>query len=222
MRPRRDVRDHGESILFPAPEARGSIPPGGESNEAAHAGSRNFAGCGVLAFGVGQAVLEAAQGQAVDAPAFEVDPFWPKPLPNHWILARPSASGVDSKDHVFIVHRGFPTLTARTEAGLDTNPRPENAARLHRRFSSSIPKAIWSTPGAARPGYTWPLSNHGISVDHKDNVWIGGNGTCSDSLVTAGPARRAEASTPTSSSSAMTASSCCRSACPTRRPTARA
>src|SRR5690606_21391990 len=25
-------------------------------------------------------------------------------------------------------------------------------------------------------GYVWPSSNHGISIDHKDNVWIGGNG----------------------------------------------
>ncbi|HCK33992.1 MAG TPA: hypothetical protein DHW20_02360, partial [Gemmatimonadetes bacterium] len=25
-------------------------------------------------------------------------------------------------------------------------------------------------------GYDWPSSNHGITVDHMDNVWIGGNG----------------------------------------------
>ena len=31
----------------------------------------------------------------------------------------------------------------------------------------------WGGPGA---GYEWPLSNHGITVDHKGNVWIGGNG----------------------------------------------
>ena len=31
--------------------------------------------------------------------------------------------------------------------------------------------------GAARAqGYDWPTSNHGITVDHKGNVWIGGNG----------------------------------------------
>ena len=36
-----------------------------------------------------QAVLAAqaeAQGRAVSAPRFEVDPLWPKPLPNHWLL----------------------------------------------------------------------------------------------------------------------------------------
>jgi DNA-binding beta-propeller fold protein YncE len=31
----------------------------------------------------------------------------------------------------------------------------------------------WGGPGE---GYTWPSSNHGITIDHMDNVWIGGNG----------------------------------------------
>jgi DNA-binding beta-propeller fold protein YncE len=31
----------------------------------------------------------------------------------------------------------------------------------------------WGGPGQ---GYDWPASNHGIDVDHKGNVWIGGNG----------------------------------------------
>ena len=34
---------------------------------------------------------------------FEVDPFWPKPLPNHWILGATIGIGVDSRDHVFVV-----------------------------------------------------------------------------------------------------------------------
>ena len=38
-------------------------------------------------------------------------------------------------------------------------------------------RAIWSTPGAVpAQGYEWPQSNHGIHVDYKGNVWIGGNG----------------------------------------------
>ncbi len=31
----------------------------------------------------------------------------------------------------------------------------------------------WGGPGE---GYDWPSSNHGIDVDYKGNVWIGGNG----------------------------------------------
>src|SRR6187397_3104890 len=75
------------------------------------------------ALGLGQRALVAkVRLQSIQAPRFEVDPLWPKPLPNHWILGSTIGVGVDSRDHVFIIHRGFPTLTARTEAGLDTKP----------------------------------------------------------------------------------------------------
>src|SRR5262249_10818347 len=43
----------------------------------------------IAALGVGQSVLQNradAQGRTVQAPMFEVDPLWPKPLPNHWLL----------------------------------------------------------------------------------------------------------------------------------------
>jgi DNA-binding beta-propeller fold protein YncE len=33
--------------------------------------------------------------------------------------------------------------------------------------------SAWGGPG---PGYEWPDSNHGVHVDYKGNVWIGGNG----------------------------------------------
>ena len=31
----------------------------------------------------------------------------------------------------------------------------------------------WGGPGK---GYDWPDSNHGITVDHKGNVWLAANG----------------------------------------------
>src|ERR1041384_4051655 len=77
----------------------------------------------ITALGVGQAAVEAAGGrQGVLAPAFEVDPFWPKPLPNHWILGSTIGVGVDSRDHVFIIHRGEATLNPRTESGGAAKP----------------------------------------------------------------------------------------------------
>ncbi|HTL04197.1 MAG TPA: hypothetical protein VL241_00500 [Gemmatimonadales bacterium] len=141
----------------------------------------------IVALGAGQAALQAYQGKAVMAPAFEVDPLWPKPLPNHWVLGSTIGVGVDSRDHVFIIHRGFPTLTARTEAGLDTKPPTGECCAaappiLEFDAEGNLVKA-WGGPGH---GYDWPVSNHGISIDNKDNVWIGGNGECSDSLAGAG------------------------------------
>ena len=64
--------------------------------------------------------MGAAQAQPPDDPMvpwFEVDPFWPKPLPNHWVLGSVIGLGVDSRDHVFIIHRGDSTLNQRTEVG---------------------------------------------------------------------------------------------------------
>ena len=43
----------------------------------------------LIALGVGITVLQkraAVEAAAVQAPMFEVDPLWPKPLPNHWLI----------------------------------------------------------------------------------------------------------------------------------------
>ena len=49
-----------------------------------------------------RAAVEAA---GVTAPRFEVDPLWPKPLPNHWLLGQTIGVSVDAQDHVWIIHR---------------------------------------------------------------------------------------------------------------------
>jgi DNA-binding beta-propeller fold protein YncE len=127
---------------------------------------------------VGQSKLQAAMAaRAVDAPRFEVDPFWPKPLPNHWLLGSTIGIGIDSRDHVFIIHRGDSTLNQRTEVGADAKPAVGECCRsappiLEFDPDGNLVKA-WGGPGE---GYDWPTSNHGIAVDDKDNVWIGGNG----------------------------------------------
>src|SRR6185369_4056907 len=66
-------------------------------------------------------VIEAQQGSTAQAPRFEVDPMWPKPLPNRWILGSVAGVAVDSRDHVFVLN--VPDyFTARTEIGSGTNP----------------------------------------------------------------------------------------------------
>src|SRR5262245_20405563 len=37
-------------------------------------------------------------------PRFQVDPTWPKELPNNWILGSVTGVFVDSKDHVWVTH----------------------------------------------------------------------------------------------------------------------
>ncbi len=133
-------------------------------------------GAVIVGLFVGQERLSASLAtQAVQAPVFEVDPFWPKPLPNGWLLGMTIGVGVDSRDHVFIVHRGAATLNARTEAVYPPVGPCCTAAPPVLEFDPEGNLVnSWGGPGE---GYTWPGSNHGISIDHLDNVWIGGNGS---------------------------------------------
>jgi DNA-binding beta-propeller fold protein YncE len=133
----------------------------------------------LAALGIGQMLLNrVAQAQAknaVQAPRFEVDPMWPKPLPNHWLLGNTIGVGVDSRDHVFIIHRGA-TLEEK-EAYAAANPPASECCLaappvLEFDAEGNLVKA-WGGPGQ---GYEWPNSNHGITPDSKGNLWIGGNG----------------------------------------------
>src|SRR6266702_1075034 len=54
------------------------------------------------------------------APRFEVDPLWPKPLPNHWILGQTIGVSVDAQDHVWIIHRAGSLEAGEVHA--TTNP----------------------------------------------------------------------------------------------------
>lgn len=133
-------------------------------------------GAVILTLAVGQSRLVASLAQpAVQAPVFEVDPFWPKPLPNGWVLGSTIGVGVDARDHVYIIHRGAATLNARTEAGYALVGPCCTAAPPVLEFDpeGNLVNA-WGGPGE---GYTWPGSNHGISIDPMGNVWIGGNGS---------------------------------------------
>ena len=72
-----------------------------------------------------RAVVQAA---AVQAPRFEVDPLWPKPLPNHWIVGNVIGVSVDAQDHIWIVHRGAALERMETYAAA-TPPWRQIAAR---------------------------------------------------------------------------------------------
>ena len=65
----------------------------------------------------------AAEDQAGTVPLFEVDPFWPKPLPNHWLIGPTIGVTVDDNDGVWIVQRNTPDqFVANTEIGLAQDP----------------------------------------------------------------------------------------------------
>ena len=130
-----------------------------------------------IALGVGQALLENradAQARTVQAPMFEVDPLWPKPLPNHWLLGMTIGVWVDDQDHIWIIHRSSATLHNNEKAlelGVGECCRGAPPVLVFDQAGNLV--RSWGGPGE---GYEWPMSNHGIHVDYKGNVWIGGNG----------------------------------------------
>jgi DNA-binding beta-propeller fold protein YncE len=128
--------------------------------------------------GIGQAWLEqAAQAQAggtVMAPYFEVDPMWPKPLPNGWYQGQTIGVGVDANDHVWIIHRADSLDDVEAAANRNTAGCCSMAPPILEFDQEGNLLRHWG--GTNGPGYQWPTSNHGLTIDYKGNVWIGGNG----------------------------------------------
>ena len=118
----------------------------------------------------------SAFGQRATAPRLEVDPLWPKPMPNRWILGSTVGVAVDARDHVFVVHL-TDSFTPRTEIGLATNPPTGECCAPAPNVLEYDPAGNlvghWGGPGQ---GYVWPEMNHGIAIDESGNVWIGGSG----------------------------------------------
>ena len=135
----------------------------------------------LVALGIGQSKLQEptiAASNDVMAPAFLVDPLWPKPLPNHWITGNTIGVDVDDRDHIFTVHRNTENVFGgRTEIGLALGvaecctPAPPI---LEYDIEGNLINA-WGGPVEGAP-YQWPESNHGIEVAANGDVWIGGNG----------------------------------------------
>jgi len=118
-----------------------------------------------------------AQTPKDEAPpaGYTVDTAWPKPLPNNWILGQVAGIAVDARDHVWLIHR--PKTIIDEEKGASFNPPRAKCC-------VPAPAVIEFTPegdvvqgwGGPADGYEWPANEHGIYIDPKGFVWIGGNG----------------------------------------------
>ena len=96
-------------------------------------------------------------------PKFEPDPSWPH-LPDKWVWGQVSSVSIDQQGHAWILQR--PTTVRNDQKGKAAPPVLEfdEAGNFIQGW------------GGAGDGYDWPETNHGITVDYKGNVWIGGNG----------------------------------------------
>src|SRR5215471_18213902 len=106
-------------------------------------------------------------GKPGPVPSYKVDPFWPKPLPDHWLVGAVAGVTVDSKDHVWIIHR-------------PSTLQPNEIRSIYRGAPAVIEFdpagnliSSWGGPG---PGHQWPELEHGIYLDAKNDVWLAGAG----------------------------------------------
>ena len=106
----------------------------------------------------------------LQVPAFKVDADWPK-VPKQWVLGLVSGVGVDSKDHIWVLHR--PRTVSAEDKAKAAPPVLEFDA------DGNFIQA-WGGPG---PGYEWPDTEHGIAFDSKDNAWIAGSGRTDGQLL---------------------------------------
>ena len=112
----RAVKSTSEGVLWPS--------AGSKPSDAAHEGRRRRAarrGDSPRSASDSARSTRRRARRRCNAPRFEVDPLWPKPLPNHWVLGNVIGVGVDANDHVFIVHRND-TFDARNEIGAAQKP----------------------------------------------------------------------------------------------------
>jgi DNA-binding beta-propeller fold protein YncE len=109
------------------------------------------------------------------APRFAVDPLWPKPLPNHWVIGSTVGVAVDSRDHVWIIHTRSSLNEREAKAGVLT-PAGECCTPAPPVLEFDAAGNLVGSWGGPGDGYQWPTTNHGIAIDPMDNVWIGGNG----------------------------------------------
>ncbi len=107
--------------------------------------------------------VEARQASTLKPPVFEVDAAWPS-IPNNWVLGEVTSIAVDSRDHIWVLHRPRSIPEARRT----------NAAPPVLEFDTS--GKLISSWGGPADGYDWPEREHGIFVDAKGFVWISGNG----------------------------------------------
>lgn len=126
--------------------------------------------CAALALACAAAPLACAD----EAPRFAVDPFWPKPLPENWILGQVSGVAVDGNDTIWVVQR--PSTLVDDEKGATLSPPTTKCCKpappvLQFDADGKLLRS-WGGPGE---GYAWPKSEHGIFVDKDGNVWIAGN-----------------------------------------------
>jgi DNA-binding beta-propeller fold protein YncE len=116
-----------------------------------------------------------AQSGARQVPMFEPDPLFTQALPNKWVTGMVGGVAVDSHDNFWIFHRPATIPDGEKAAALNP-PQAECCIPAPAVIEFDAQGRFLQAFGGPGDGYEWPSSQHGIFVDHKDNVWLSGSG----------------------------------------------
>jgi DNA-binding beta-propeller fold protein YncE len=133
---------------------------------------RHFA---TLAIAVALATAAVAQQPSVAsvAPRFQVDPTWPKELPNNWILGSVTGVFLDAKDHVWVTH--LPETLTEEETSAVQKPPIATCCAPAPTVIELDPQGnvVQGWGDASQDPSSFPRNPHGIFVDHNGFVWVG-------------------------------------------------
>jgi hypothetical protein len=105
-------------------------------------------------------------------PRYEVDPYWPKPLPDRWVTGEMGGVCVDSQDHVFIVQR------VSDVGGMDGHLEGLTNDELN--AGQAAPPVI-EFDAEGNVVNSWgdakllPKDLHGCAIDRDGHVWLDGS-----------------------------------------------
>jgi DNA-binding beta-propeller fold protein YncE len=127
--------------------------------------------CAGLAIAIGICSPRPLQAQS-SIPKFEVDPYWPKPLPGRWVTGEMGGVCVDAQDHVFIAQR------VSDVGGMDGHLEGLTNDELN--AGQAAPPVI-EFDAEGKVVNSWGNSNllpkdlHGCAIDHDGHVWLDGS-----------------------------------------------
>ena len=111
---------------------------------------------------------------AGSVPTFQVDPSWPREMPNDWIMGSVTAVFVDKQDHIWVTHLPE-TLTPEETSAVQDPPIGTCCvpAPVVIEFDpqGEVVQA-WGDP-SNQDVSEFPRNAHGLFVDHNDFVWVG-------------------------------------------------
>ena len=127
--------------------------------------------CAALAIALGIFCPPPSKAQN-NVPHYEVDPTWPKPLPNRWVTGEMGGVCADSQDHVFIAQR------VNDVGGMDGHLEGLTNDELN--AGQAAPPVI-EFDAEGNVVNSWgdssllPKDLHGCAIDREGHVWLDGS-----------------------------------------------